>query len=366
MNNCELRALFPDVRFNNYDQDIAQCNISPDLLEFANEGFFGSGLTSRNGCYGIQNCCGTQNCCSNQSGCVGIRPLSAELNPCNTPIGSGAMPCAPVNCLCPTPIMPFDNSRMIGCNETNGLNYNNLSYQFGRKRCRRCCCRCCCHCCHCCHSCNSCNNCNNCNDNPGVCGFTFSVTDSNSGATIAGATFEVVDSLGRTYTATSGANGMVSFELPRGIFYTLSQTSAPFGYETTTDIHTIQTDWNCNVYVDGAYNPTFSVTNTPLSTSYDFSFLKLDATSMLPLAGATFSLSPSFRGVYAATSDASGKVLFKGVAPGVYRLHEIAAPAGYTPDDTIYTVTVEADGTVTVDGATINGFYVANERNAQA
>lgn len=73
-----------------------------------------------------------------------------------------------------------------------------------------------------------------------------------------------------------------------------------------------------------------------------------------------------------ATSDDAGQIHMKGLAEGTYYLKEISAPAGYSVNNKIYTVAIEAkhndlDGTlerwtVTIDGKTAASFEIKNEK----
>ena len=47
--------------------------------------------------------------------------------------------------------------------------------------------------------------------------------------------------------------------------------------------------------------------------------------------------------------------LCKGIKPGTYYLKETTAPAGYNLNATVYTIAISADGSVTSNGAGVNG-----------
>lgn len=76
----------------------------------------------------------------------------------------------------------------------------------------------------------------------------------------------------------------------------------------------------------------------------DVVFLKVDEDTSDPIEGAVFKLTgESYNHThqeFTATSDASGKVIFKDVLVGEYELKEITPATNYTPNDKIYTVKV--------------------------
>lgn len=73
-------------------------------------------------------------------------------------------------------------------------------------------------------------------------------------------------------------------------------------------------------------------------------------TGVAALQGATFTLTGENGYVQSATSDADGRLLFKGLEEGTYTLTETSAPNGYIPDPDPHTVTIDAtyasDGTL--------------------
>ncbi|MGN1167953.1 MAG: SpaA isopeptide-forming pilin-related protein [Lachnospiraceae bacterium] len=97
---------------------------------------------------------------------------------------------------------------------------------------------------------------------------------------------------------------------------------------------------------------TFNFVPSISSVPVDVEFTKTDSENNA-LSGATFGLYASNDtncegdALYTASSDNDGKVSFKNVVGGTYKMKEISAPEGYALDETIYTVTVIA-GTVSL------------------
>lgn len=83
------------------------------------------------------------------------------------------------------------------------------------------------------------------------------------------------------------------------------------------------------------------------SPVYNFEFIKTDETGN-PLQGATFTLSNQ-KSTFEATSNAQGVVMFSNLKAGDYRLRETIEPAGYGMDETIYNVSINPHGAITVN-----------------
>ncbi|MBT1171679.1 SpaA isopeptide-forming pilin-related protein [Bifidobacterium sp. SO4] len=178
--------------------------------------------------------------------------------------------------------------------------------------------------------------------------FSFTKVKGNeNGAPLAGAVFELRDGASVVATATSGADGKVSFiGVPAGE-YTLVETVAPEGYQAAGP-YTVTIDANGNVtglpeggkVVDKPTTPP-----PPENPKYPFGFTKVN-TEGKALAGATFQLVDANGNVVATvTSGADGKVSVPAVAPGSYTVVETVAPEGY--DKVVsFTVTIGQDGTV--------------------
>ena len=89
---------------------------------------------------------------------------------------------------------------------------------------------------------------------------------------------------------------------------------------------------------------------------------KIDATNNNKLAGATFKLNqvqtaadgtkPLKTNVISAATGADGKAVFSGLRAGTYTVVEQHAPDGYNQNETVYTVVISANGTITIGGQT--------------
>ncbi len=100
--------------------------------------------------------------------------------------------------------------------------------------------------------------------------------------------------------------------------------------------------------------------------TFDLSVVKVDANNTATkLGGAGFTLytdstcntvATNGTEVFTSNDDANkGIATFKGLKPGTYYLKETTAPAGYNLNATVYTIAISADGSVTSNGAGVNG-----------
>jgi len=168
-------------------------------------------------------------------------------------------------------------------------------------------------------------------------GATFTMTGNNVGA-------------GGPYTATSDANGIATFEDVTDGSYTITETTAPEGYERdATPAYIDVVNGKAIVYGEGegyeggqkAYdnNDPFVFVNEQYKAT--FYVTKTDGTKSL--AGAAFKLENTVAGRtgYTATSAADGKVTFTDVVDGEYILSETQAPEGYTKSESVVYFKVE-------------------------
>lgn len=86
--------------------------------------------------------------------------------------------------------------------------------------------------------------------------------------------------------------------------------------------------------------------NTVHVYTFDVDIYKVDATNDTKLDGATFTLSNG-TDTFTAETKNGGKATFAGLKMGTYTLKETVAPKGYNLNNTAYTVTIGANGTVT-------------------
>ncbi len=124
----------------------------------------------------------------------------------------------------------------------------------------------------------------------------------------------------------------------------------------TATVKADATTWNPaknEARVDYTNNPdgttTYKETETKTYTfDIDGQILKVDETGEKPLPGATFTLYKDYDATNKTVSNeiasyqtlTEGKIIFKGLAAGIYYLKETEAPASYTLNTTIYEITI--------------------------
>jgi uncharacterized surface anchored protein len=162
-----------------------------------------------------------------------------------------------------------------------------------------------------------------------------------NGRALAGSCFVVVDGAGQVLVprcdADDGAdNGVV---LMQGIApgeYTLRETRRPSAdYQTAAE-----------VLVEVVADQTVDVEVVNRLRAGRILIHKIDPNG-LPLAGACFDLVED--GAGASCTDENGELLFAALAPGVYRVMETQAPAGYLVAPAIDPITVRPGSTATLD-----------------
>ena len=182
------------------------------------------------------------------------------------------------------------------------------------------------------------------------------VNQANQSEKLAGASFALTDSTGRTIYRTSNTDGVVTFKDLAPGKYTLKEFKAPEGYIKSTK------EWNVTVYSDGNVKITSTsiigggeeytgkdtinipVTNKPAGK--EFKVYKKDADGK-PLAGAKFKITdpdgtdPNFP--LEAESDANGVVSFTGQPQEDkdYVLEEVEPPTGYKKLDKKWVIRIE-------------------------
>ena len=122
---------------------------------------------------------------------------------------------------------------------------------------------------------------------------------------------------------------------------------------TTDDDKTVYANTVANYNKDSlTYTNKYDATNTKEGNTvhvytFDVDIYKVDATNdATKLDGATFTLTKGTDSFEATTAN-GGKATFAGLEQGTYTLKETVAPKGYNLNNTEYTVTINADGTVT-------------------
>lgn len=145
----------------------------------------------------------------------------------------------------------------------------------------------------------------------------------------------------------SDRNAPVTFSLKHGESYTIEDVP----YDTT---YTVRETSVPDAYISSISDPgngkiqsaktTVTVVNEYKYTSYNngLNLVKLDSKTNAPIQGAKFTLysnSACTSEVASAVSDASGHLNIPVPSAGTYYLKETSAPAGYHPNNTVYTVT---------------------------
>lgn len=168
-------------------------------------------------------------------------------------------------------------------------------------------------------------------------GIHFVKLDSETMEPLAGATFRIAMVNGSFIKDfTTGLDGTVNLQdLEPGV-YTVTETSAPDGYELNTEVRTFEAKANEDVQL------VFTNTKKP-----NMEISKIDAETGRPLEGAVFRIAKIGDGTryYDRKTDAEGKILLEGLNSGIYSVQEIIAPSGYQRNSTEYHVELFAGET---------------------
>lgn len=189
-------------------------------------------------------------------------------------------------------------------------------------------------------------------------------TDSQTGAPLAGAVFELRQNGTAVQSVTTGNNGRASFGSIAPGSYTLVETRQPEGYRPNTQEYSVVIYEDGRIKIDGVLTDTLQIQNDPLQSNV--SFIKIDAQTGNPITGAVFELLKNQEVVARAVSDAAGVVDFGEQPRGTYTIREVAPPEGYAPITGTYTAVIDAEGNVTIDGFPADEFTVPNTRRAVA
>ena len=154
-----------------------------------------------------------------------------------------------------------------------------------------------------------------------------------------GAMFEVVDPEGATVgTFATNSKGQIVIPLTLAGNYTVYEREAPNGYLLSEEPAK-------NVRVEFGKQATLTFENAPYGTL----MVRKYSDSGMQLPGAVVKIEHIESGAtYTGETNYSGVAIFDEIQPGAYRVQEIAAPAGYIMDDTVYTATVLSGDTVEV------------------
>lgn len=190
---------------------------------------------------------------------------------------------------------------------------------------------------------------------PILASFTAIKVNIENGVPLAGAVYTLFMNGAEIGSTVSNAEGHVTFANLSPGTYELVETTPPPGFQTDTDSLTVVVAQDGSVTINGQPAGGFILGDIPLS---EFAFQKLDASTGLPLAGATFTLTQNGTVIATATSGTDGLVNFGILAAGAYQLTETIAPPGFQPDSTVHLVVVGTNGSITVNGAPLIEFVV--------
>lgn len=190
---------------------------------------------------------------------------------------------------------------------------------------------------------------------PIAASFTAIKINIENGMPLAGAVYSLLMNSSEVASTVSGAMGQVTFTNLSPGTYELVETAPPPGFQANTEGLPVVAHQDGSVTVNGRPANGFILNDVQLSA---FIFRKLNASTGLPLAGATFTLAQDGSVMGTATSGSDGLVNFGILGAGTYQLTETIVPPGFQPNGAVYEVIVGTDGSITVNGAPLNEFMV--------
>ena len=160
---------------------------------------------------------------------------------------------------------------------------------------------------------------------------TITKIDDDTNKPLAGATFVLKDSAGKTVaTWTSTTSSHVIKNLPNGT-YTLQETKAPAGYILNDQVVTFTiSDTNRNI----------SIRFKNDAINKEATILKVDADTGEPVAGAVLVVKDSTGKVVEEFTTTTKPHILEDLADGTYTVEEKTAPAGYEKTDEIFEFTI--------------------------
>ncbi|KHL94418.1 hypothetical protein QW71_18235 [Paenibacillus sp. IHB B 3415] len=196
---------------------------------------------------------------------------------------------------------------------------------------------------------------------------------------LTGAKFELFNSskVSLNKFATTSTNGEAIFANLKFGDYFIKEVTAPYGYDLDSTMLSVKIDSEVQKVLE-------PIKNT--ATIGSLKIIKVDAVSGKKLEGAKFELNnTSGVQVAAATTNASGEIIFPNLKVATYKLEEVKAPAGYDLDGTIRDILITskdqqtlqvtntttlgslkfikvdaADATKKLEGAKFGLYYISN------
>ncbi len=160
---------------------------------------------------------------------------------------------------------------------------------------------------------------------------TITKIDDDTNKPLAGATFVLKDSAGKTVaTWTSTTSSHVIKNLPNGT-YTLQETKAPAGYILNDQVVTFTiSDTNRNI----------SIRFKNDAINKEATILKVDADTGEPVAGAVLVVKDSTGKIVEEFTTTTKPHILEDLADGEYTVEEKTAPAGYEKTDEVFKFTI--------------------------
>ncbi len=177
---------------------------------------------------------------------------------------------------------------------------------------------------------------------------------------LAGAVIGIYDASGNKLTQkTTNETGTVVFENLEVGMYTYKELQAPLGYELNDKTYIVAVNLDGSVH----YAQNKGIIYNDL--------IKTEVTITKYITGTTIQVKGAVIGLFDTNgnkldekvTNTNGTVTFNGLTKGTYHYKELMAPAGYILNDTIYTFTINADGSITYgenNGIIYNDVITAN------
>lgn len=167
---------------------------------------------------------------------------------------------------------------------------------------------------------------------------------------VPGATIEVMDEAGNIIASgITDANGYFGFYRPNPGKYYFHETVAPNGYLINEELFSFEVTEDLDIIGD------CTITDVPNTIVIQ----KIEAGTGRPLQGATVELYDANGNlIQTSVSDENGNIYFTVPNIGTYTYRETISPEGYALDDSIHSITLNADGTITGDTQLTNAPYI--------